>query len=64
MPKKGGLEQFADLTRGGLGKKEGGGVFEGVDTPTHTMACSESPQWGSGLLGTYETLESIYNERL
>ena len=43
MPKKGGLEQFADLTRGGLGKKGGGGVFDGGggggegDTPMHTM---------------------------
>ena len=30
MPKKrGGLGQFADLRGGGLGKKEGGDVFEG-----------------------------------
>ena len=29
------LGQFADL--GGLYKKEGGGVFEGFDTPLHTM---------------------------
>ena len=36
----GGLGQFADL-RKGLGRKEGGGVFErgggGGDTPMHTM---------------------------
>ena len=40
MPKKGGFGQFADLRGGGgLGKKEGGGVFEegGVDTLMHTM---------------------------
>ena len=37
MPKKGGLRQFADL-RGGLGKKDEGGVFKGeVDTPMHTI---------------------------
>ena len=30
------LEQFANLM-GGLGKKEGAGVFEGVDIPMHTM---------------------------
>ena len=41
LPKKG-VAQFAYL-RGGLGKKEGGGVFffagggRGVDTPMHTM---------------------------
>ena len=41
MPKKGGLDSFADLRRGGgLGKKERGGVFEerrGVDILMHTM---------------------------
>ena len=37
LPKKGGLGQFVNL-RGGLGKKEEDGVFEGgVDTPMHTM---------------------------
>ena len=35
MPEKGVLGQFVDL-RGGLGKKEGGGFEEGVDTPMHT----------------------------
>ena len=29
LPKKGGLGQFAGLRGGGLGKKEGIGVFEG-----------------------------------
>ena len=42
LPKKGGLDSFADLRRegGGLGKKERGGVFEerrGVDILMHTM---------------------------
>ena len=39
MPKKGELGQFADLREGRLGKKEGGGFFEGegVDTPMHTV---------------------------
>ena len=37
-----GLGQFADL-RGGIGKKEGDGVFAGVvDTPMHTM---NSQKW-------------------
>ena len=38
LPKKGGgLGQFVNL-RGGLGKKEEDGVFEGgIDTPMHTM---------------------------
>ena len=37
MPKKGGLEQFADLRGRGLARKRGG-VFEGgVDTPMPTM---------------------------
>ena len=36
MPKKNGLEQFADLE--GAWKKRGWGVFEGmVDTAIHTM---------------------------
>ena len=40
LPKKGGLGLFIDL-RGGLGKKEEGGVFEGgVETPMHTMFSS------------------------
>ena len=35
--KRGCLGHFVDLM-GGLGKKEGGGVFEGgADTPMHTM---------------------------
>ena len=45
LPKKVGLGQFADLREGGLGKKEGVGVFEGgggVDTPMHTMNCKLS----------------------
>ena len=29
LPKKGRLGQFVDLREGGLGKKEGGRVFEG-----------------------------------
>ena len=40
LPKNGGLGQFADLRGGGLGTKEGSGVFEGegvADTPMHTM---------------------------
>ena len=41
LSKKRVLGQFADLRGGwgggGLGKKEGGGVFEGGDTPMHTM---------------------------
>ena len=39
LPKKGRFGQFASL-KGGLGKKEGGGVFKGgrgVDSPMHTM---------------------------
>ena len=37
--KRGGGGQFTNLKGGGLGKKEGGGVFEGgvVDTTMHTM---------------------------
>ena len=32
------LGQFADLKfKGGLGKKDGCGVFRGVNTPMHTM---------------------------
>ena len=34
--KRGRLGQFADL-RGRLAKEEGGSIFEGVDTPMHTM---------------------------
>ena len=40
MPKKEGLDSFADLRRGRLGKKKRGGVFEerrGVDILMHTM---------------------------
>ena len=38
MPKKEGLEQFADSGGGGLGKKEGVVVLRGaVNTPMHTM---------------------------
>ena len=42
MPKKGELGQLADLRGGGrgergVGKKEEGGVFEGGDTPMHTV---------------------------
>ena len=39
MPKKGGMDSLQIKGRGwGLGKKEGGGVFEGgVDTPMCTM---------------------------
>ena len=32
-----GLWQF----KGGLGEEEGGGVFEGVETPMHTMYISK-----------------------
>ena len=43
MPKKGRLGQFVDLREGGLGKKEGGRVFEGggFDTlmPTTMYVC-------------------------
>ena len=42
----GGLAQFADLG-GGLGRKRGGGGFEGVDTPMHTVDCSLDGSIGS-----------------
>ena len=32
---------------GGLGRKRGGGVFEGVDTPMHTVDCSLDGSIGS-----------------
>lgn len=46
LPKKGGIGQFADLR--GLGKEEGGGIFEGEgDTPMHTMANYKTNEWFS-----------------
>ena len=36
LPKKEGLGQFVNFRRGGLARKRGD-VFEGGDTPMHTM---------------------------
>ena len=61
MPKRGGLEQFGDLGGGGLGKKEGGDVFEegggGVDTPMHTMLTPFTIQM---LMEKLETFDVFY----
>ena len=47
MPKKGSFDSLQ--IKGGLGKKEGGGVFEGgVDNSTHTMIPSFLIQFVSG----------------
>ena len=65
MPKKGRLGQFAYLRDGGLGKKEGGGVFEGgVDTLMYTMAFNWSGATGAISLDISKAFGRIWHADL